>query len=158
MSNESLTPRDTPVEQGQPAPEFTLPDQHRNQHTLASLLEAGPLALSFYPFDFTSTCTTEMECLSSDIARFSDRSITAVGISCDSPACHKAFAEAHDLDITLLSDLHRHVCRAYGFYWPEMNVASRGTVVVAPDRRIAWVQARELGDALSTDEILAHVS
>ncbi|MHC4977376.1 MAG: redoxin domain-containing protein [Planctomycetota bacterium] len=156
MSNDALTPRDTPIAVGDAAPDFTLSDQNKEQQTLSSMLASGPVVLSFYPFNFTGTCTTEMECLSADVARFKDQGITVVGVSCDSFASHKVFAEQNNLEITLLSDLHRNVCKAYGFYWPEMNVCSRGTVMINPDGTVAWVQAREVSKALSTDEILAQ--
>jgi mycoredoxin-dependent peroxiredoxin len=158
MDNSSLEPRDSPLAVGDIAPDFTLPDQQRNEISLGSLVANGPAMLSFYPFDFTSTCTTEMECLSVDIPRFKTQGMNVVGISCDSPAAHKVFAESHNLSIPLLSDLHRHVCLAFGFYWAEMNVASRGSVLVGPDRVVMWVQARELGTPLVTDELLAQSS
>lgn len=160
MKNDHLTPRDSPIGVGEKAPDFTLLDQNRAEVSLSGLLRAangGDVVLSFYPLDFTSTCTTEMECFTRDRAKFEEAGATVVGVSCDSFACHKAFAESHGLDMTLLADMHRQVCRAYGFYWPELNVASRGTVVVGADGVVKWVSARSPGDAINNEDVLGVV-
>jgi len=157
MKNDHLTPRDAPITVGESAPDFTLLDQDRREVSLSGLLleaAGGDVVLSFYPLDFTGTCTTEMETFTRDKARLESAGALVVGISCDSFACHKAFAEKHGLDLPLLADMHRQVCRAYGFFWPDLNVASRGTVVVGPDRRVTWVSAREPGDAIRMEDVL----
>ncbi len=159
MKNDHLTPRDTPIAAGEPAPDFTLFDQDRNEVSLSDLTaNGGDVVLSFYPLDFTGVCTGEMEQFTQEKSEFEAKGATVVGISCDSFACHKAFAEAHNIDITLLADMHRQVCKAYGFYWPEMNVASRGTVVISPKGVVKWVSARELKDPVKCDLVLTQVS
>lgn len=158
MSNDHLEPRDTPIQVGDTAPDFTLLDQNRDEVSLQSLLaKGGDVVLSFYPLDFTGVCTTEMTCLSRDLSKFEGKNATVVGISCDSFAAHKAFAEQENLSIPLLADMHRKVCRAYGLYWPELNVASRGTVVVGPDGKVKWIEAREPGNAFTLETVLGQV-
>lgn len=158
MKNDHLPTRSHPIAVGERAPEFTLLDQSREEVSLASLLAGGgDVVLSFYPLDFTSTCTGEMECFSRDKAKFEAAGARVVGVSCDSFECHKAFAEAHGLDIPLLSDMHRQVCRAYGFYWPELNVSSRATVVIGPDGVVKWVSARAPGEAIRNEDVLGAV-
>jgi len=155
MNNNHLTPRAEPIHAGEVAPAFTLLDQDRAEVSLADLLATGgDVVLSFYPLDFTSVCTGEMECFTQDKPKFVDKGATVVGVSCDSFACHKAFAEAHGLTITLLADMHRQVCKAYGFYWPELNVAARGTVVISPAGVVRWVSAREKSQAIKTIDVL----
>jgi len=159
MKNDHLTPRQAPIEVGETAPDFTLLNQDREEVALSDLLRQGrDVVLSFYPMSFTSTCTSEMECFNADREKFANKNATVVGISCDSFAVQKAFAEKHGLDIPLLADMHRQVCRAYGFYWPELNVSSRGTVVIGPDGKVKWVSAREPGDAIKTEELLAALA
>jgi hypothetical protein len=57
--------------------------------------------------------------------------------------------------------MHRQVCKAYGFYWPELNVSSRATVVIArsPDAKgtIRWVDAREPGKAVDYTIVLSKL-
>lgn len=158
MNNDHLSPRDEPISAGEPAPSFTLFDQERNEVALTDLLaKGGDVVLSFYPLDFTPVCTGEMGCFTRDKADFEAKGATVVGISCDSFACHKAFAEACKLDLILLADMHRQVCKAYGFYLPEMNVASRGTVVIGPNGVVKWVSARKIQEAVKNDQVLPQV-
>lgn len=154
MKNDHLTPRAAPIGPGDPAPRFTLLDQNRDEWSLADHLGRGDVVLCFYPLDFTSVCGDEMSCLTAEMDRFRDRGAVAVGISCDSFAAHKAWADQLGLAHTLLADMHRHVCRAYGFYWDELNVASRGTVVIAPDGVVRWAQSREPGSAMDLGDVL----
>ncbi len=157
-ANANLTTRDTPIAVGDKAPDFTLPDQDRNDVSLSDLLsKGGDVVLSFFPLAFTGVCTNEMECFTSDIARFADRNTTVVGISCDSWATLKAFADASKIEIPLLADMHREVCKAYGLYWGDLNVSSRGTIVIGSDGVVKWVSAREPGDQIKNDDILAAV-
>jgi len=156
--NASLTARSAPIAVGDKAPDFTLPDQDRNDVSLSGLLaRGGDVVLSFFPLAFTGVCTSEMECFTSDIARFADKDTTVVGISCDSFATQKAFADASKIGIPLLADMHREVCKAYGLYWEDLNVSSRGTVVIGSDGVVKWVSAREPGDAVNNDEVLGQV-
>ena len=99
-----------------------------------------------------------MTCLTREMDRLSEAGASVVGISCDSFAAHKAFAEQLKLTHTLLADMHREVCKAYGLYWPDLNVASRGTVVVGGDGKVRWIQARQPGDAMDFDEVMASLS
>ena len=161
MTNEHLTPRAAPIAVGETAPDFTLPDQNRKDWTLSDAVKKGDVVLSFYPLAFTGVCSTEMKCLTDDIATWQAKGATVVGISCDSFAVQKAWADALGLKQTLLADMHRAVCKAYGLYWPELNVSRRGTVVIGRDAsgkgKVKWAQAREPGKAFSREELLAAV-
>lgn len=157
MPNETLNPRENVIETGETAPDFTLTDQNRKEWRLSDALRNGDVVLSFFPLAFTGVCGTEMECISSEMDRWRARGATIVGISCDSFAALKAWADQLGLKHTLLSDAHRQVCRAYGLYWPELNVAMRGTVVIGRDGKVKWSQKREPKNAMDFDEVLAQV-
>ncbi|MCB9838655.1 MAG: redoxin domain-containing protein [Phycisphaeraceae bacterium] len=157
-ANANLKTRETPIAAGDKAPDFTLPDQDRNDVSLKGLLaKGGDVVLSFFPLAFTGVCTSEMECFTSDISKFKNRNTTVVGISCDSWATLKAFTDASKIDIPLLADMHREVCKAYGLYWPDLNVSSRGTIVIGSDGVVKWVSAREPGNQIDNAEVLSHV-
>lgn len=64
-----------------------------------------------------------------------------LGISGDSPFCHKAFAQARKFPFPLLSDVHRKVIAAYGVLDPDRNVAYRSTFIVDRDGILRWGQA-----------------
>lgn len=159
--NSHLTPRSATITVGEVAPDFTLTDQNRGQWKLSEQVKQGDVVLCFYPFAFTSVCALEMKCITDDIETWSAKGAHVVGVSCDSFASNKAWADQEGYKHTLLSDLHREVVKAYGLYWTDLNVANRGTVVVGQDSsgvgRVKFVQAREPGKAMNWDEVLSMV-
>lgn len=158
MTTDTLTPRDTPLQAGDKAPDFALMDTDRNEVSLSDLLKkGGDVVLSFYPFAFTGVCTKEMECFSADHPKFADKNATVVGVSCDSFAANDAFKKSHKIDIPLLSDIHREVCKAYGVHWKDMNVSQRATFVIAPDGKIKYANTREPGDQIANEKLLSEV-
>lgn len=158
----SSTQRDTVIAPGETAPDFTISTQDRQDWSLADAVKKSDVVLCFFPFAFTGVCGTEMECLSKEMSRWNDAGATAVGISCDSFAALKAWAERDGYTSTMLSDIHRTVCKSYGLYWAELNVAQRGTVVIGQSDdgvgTVKWSQAREPGDAMNLDEVLAGLA
>jgi peroxiredoxin len=157
----SLHPHITPLAVGDPAPDFSLTDQSRAEWKLADAVKKGDVVLAFFPLAFTGVCSTEMKCVTEEMNKWQAKGATVVGVSCDSFAALKAWADANGYKHTLLSDIHRTVCKAYGLYWADLNVATRGTVVIGRDPsgqgKVKWIQAREPGKAMSFDEVLAHM-
>lgn len=161
MANENLPPRSLPIKVGDPAPDFSLLDQNRAEWRLSDALKKGGVVLCFYPMDFSPVCSTEMKCVTEEMDRFAKKGAQVVGVSCDSFFVHKAWAEQLGLKHTLLADMHRRVCRAYGVYFPDLNVAGRGTVVIGKSASgngtVEWVQVRELKAAMNNDDVIAAI-
>ena len=159
--NDALQPRTSTIAVGDAAPDFTLKDQYRNDWRLADAVKKGDVVLCFYPLSFTGVCGTEMKCVNEEMASWQGKGATVVGISCDSFAVQRAWADKEGHKQPLLADMHRQVCRAYGLYWADLNVSSRGTVVIGKDPsgqgRVKWVQAREPGKAMDFEEVMATV-
>lgn len=157
--SQTLAPRSTPVGVGELAPEFTLPDQAKAEWKLSDHVRKGDVALCFFPFAFTGVCSVEMRCISDEMAKWAAKGATVVGVSCDSMFANKAWAEKEGFKHTLLSDLHRSVCKAYGLYWADMNVANRGTVVIGKSAdgkgKVKFVQARPPSQAMKWEDVLA---
>lgn len=101
------------LEIGQPAPEFTLPDQDGQQVTLRHLLEQGPVLLYFYPADFTPGCTKEACSLRDMFPRTSSAGIQVVGVSPQDEESHRRFRKEHGLQFPLLCDERKQVIKAY---------------------------------------------
>lgn len=162
MKNDHLAARETPIQAGETAPDFTLTDQSRKEWKLGDAVRQGDVVLCFFPMAFTGVCGTEMRCVSAEMAKWQAKGAQVVGVSCDSFATLKAWAEAEGLKQTMLADMHRQVCKAYGFYWPDLNVSSRGTVVIGKDAsgrgKVKWVQAREIPKAMNFDEVLGAIA
>ena len=155
MRNIHLNARDTFIGKGEPAPDFALKDQSKADWRLSDALRKGDVVLCFYPLDFSPVCSTEMKCANDEMGRWTSKGAQVVGISCDSFFVHEAWSKSLGLKQTLLADLHREVCKAYGIYWPDLNVSGRGTVIIASDGRVKWSQRREPKDAMNLDEISA---
>ncbi|MEZ6212483.1 MAG: redoxin domain-containing protein [Phycisphaerales bacterium] len=158
MGNEHLKERSAAIGVGEAAPDFTLLDQDRKEWRLSEHLQKGEVVLCFYPMDFSPVCSTEMKCVTDDFAKYAKGGAQVVGVSADSFFVHKAWAESLGLKQTLLADMHRAVCKAYGFYFKDLNVPSRGTVVIGRDGKVKWVQAREIKDAMNPAEVLGAIS
>jgi peroxiredoxin len=162
MPNETIKPRDRFITAGEPAPDFTLQDQERKDWRLSDAAKKGDVVLCFFPFAFTGVCGTEMKCISAEMAAWQKKGTTVVGISCDSPFVLKEWAAKEGFKHTMLSDLHRQVCMGLGIYWPEMNVAGRGTVIIGQSGdgklKVKWAQQREIKSAMKWDEVMAAVA
>lgn len=125
------------------APDFSLPDQNGQTHSLKDY--AGRwLVLYFYPKDDTSGCTTEA-CSFRDerelIAELGGAEI--VGISKDSVESHKKFADKYNLNFTILADPEHKVIEAYDSWKPrklmgrEFIGTHRNTFIIDPSGNIA---------------------
>jgi peroxiredoxin Q/BCP len=121
---------------GTRAPAFDLPDQAGKRHTLASLLENGPLILYFYPADFTPGCTKEA-CSFRDLhAELLKAKLRVVGVSPQDVDSHRRFAEEHGLNFPLLADPDKAVVKAYDVDGPLGFGVRRGTYLIDRDGTI----------------------
>lgn len=102
------------IAQGDIAPDFTLPDQHGVDVTLSHLQARGPVVLFFYPKDETPGCTAEACSFRDSYDVFTEHGAAVVGVSSDSVASHKSFAQHHQLPFILLSDSQSKVRKLYG--------------------------------------------
>ncbi|MCA3748236.1 MAG: peroxiredoxin [Rubrobacter sp.] len=119
-----------PVEVGERAPGFTLPaDSWEREVSLEEALREGPLVLFFYPGDWSSVCTDQLDEVQENLREFSRRGAGVLAISVDSPWSHRAWAEARGITFPLLSDFHREVTKAYGVLH-ERGFAERAYFVI----------------------------
>lgn len=94
---------------------FSLLDQDGNKHSLKDY--AGKyVLLYFYPKDMTPGCTTEAQCFRDTLNDLKKAGVQVLGVSADSVASHKKFADAHGLNFPLLSDPDKKVIEAYGVW------------------------------------------
>ncbi len=94
------------------APAFTLPDAEGHTISLSDFTGKKVLII-FYPGDDTPVCTAQMCDYRNNVLEFTKRGIMVLGISSDSTASHKSFAERNQLPFTLLSDTEKTVAKAY---------------------------------------------
>ena len=138
MSTATATPETTPIAVGAVAPDFKLPDSEKKEWTLSEFKGKKPVALFFYPLDWSPTCSKENVCFSQDLSRY-EQHAQVFGVSVDSVWSHKAWKAAAGLKHTLLADMHRSAVKAYGLFLPAANISQRATVLVGSDGKVAWV-------------------
>jgi thioredoxin-dependent peroxiredoxin len=110
---ESLVGSGTGLAKGDAAPDVSLKDQHGSEVSLGSFRGQKNVVVYFYPKDDTPGCTRESCAFRDHYTAFSDVGAEVIGISGDSVASHKAFAEKHRLPFTLLSDEGGSARRAF---------------------------------------------
>lgn len=145
------------VEVGDQAPDFSLKDQDGNLVTLSSFRGNKNVVLAFYPFDWSSVCTTENCAISEDLSKFSGKETEIFGVSCDSHFSHKAWREKLGLKHSLLSDQKREVTKKYGLYLEDFNCSKRATVVIDKTGTVVFKKVQEIKIPRSNGEILAAI-
>ena len=88
---------------GDPAPDFTLPDQDGNPVSLTGL-KGKRVVIYFYPKDDTPGCTKEACNFRDQWSVFEQHGIQVLGISKDGAASHGKFITKYTLPFTLLTD------------------------------------------------------
>ena len=125
------------VDVGAKAPDFTLPNQDRENVTLSEQLKNGPVVLAFFPAAFSSVCSTEMCTFRDAAADLNKVSAKVLGISVDTFFAQKAWADQQQLNFPLLSDFNKDVIRKYGVVNPDMiglkDIAKRAVFVIGRD-------------------------
>ena len=124
------------------APQFSLPDQDGKLHNLSAY--AGQwIVLYFYPKDDTPGCTTEACSFRDEYDYIKQNGAVVLGMSKDSVASHKKFAEKYDLHFPLLSDESLDTTKAYGaygersLYGRKFMGINRSTFIINPQGKIA---------------------
>jgi peroxiredoxin Q/BCP len=132
------------VAKGTEAPDFTLPDQDGNPVTLSEL-RGQPIVLYFYPKADTPGCTTQACGIRDHRADYERTGARVIGVSPDTVAAQKKFAEKYDLDFTLLADEDHSVAELYGV-WGDKKMygktymgVRRSTFLIDPEGVVAHV-------------------
>ena len=108
------------LEIGTQAPDFTLPDQNGQPHSLAEY-RGRKVILYFYPKDNTTGCTKQACGFGDLYPQFTEKGAVVLGVSKDTVASHKRFEEKYGLPFTLLSDVDKVVIQAYDVWKEKKN-------------------------------------
>ena len=108
------------VEEGETAPDFTLPADDGRQVKLSDL-RGKPVVLYFYPKDDTPGCTREACAFRDRTADLKAKGAVVLGVSPDGEASHRKFRDKYDLNFPLLADVGHKVAERYGA-WREKNM------------------------------------
>ncbi len=144
---------------GNKAPDFSLPDQDGKVHSLKDYADKVVL-LYFYPKDDTPGCTVEACTIRDSWSKFKKAGIVVLGMSVDTVAKHKKFADKYTLPFTLLADVDKEVVNAYGvwakkkFMGREYMGIKRWSFLIGPDGKILKIY-EDVKPADHADEVLA---
>ena len=108
------------LEVGTKAPDFTLPDQNGEMHSLKEY-RGKKVILYFYPKDNTPGCTKQACGYSERYPQIQEKGAVVLGISKDSVASHKRFEEKQGLTFTILSDTELEAIQAYDVWKEKKN-------------------------------------
>jgi len=133
------------VEEGQSAPDFTLPADDGRKVKLSDL-RGKPVVLYFYPKDDTPGCTREACAFRDRTADLKAHGAVVLGVSPDDVTSHGQFRDKYSLNFPLLADTDHQVAETYGA-WREKNLygktsmgIQRSTFLIDRDGKVrkAW--------------------
>ena len=108
------------LEEGTPAPEFTLLNADGQQVSLADY-KGKKVIIYFYPKADTPGCTKEACDFRDSLTQLNGQNIEVLGISPDKPEALKKFTDKYELTFPLLSDVDKSVMQAYGAFGEKKN-------------------------------------
>ena len=148
------------VEEGNPAPDFSLTSDAGETISLASL-RGKPVVLYFYPKDDTPGCTTQACGIRDAWGAFEQSGAVVLGVSPDSESSHVKFKQKYDLPFTLLADPDHATAEAYGV-WVEKSMygkkymgIERSTFVIDANGTVAKVMRKAKPDSHAADVLAA---
>lgn len=111
------------VQEGDPAPDFSLPASGGRHVSLAGQ-KGAPFVLYFYPKADTSGCTAQACAFQEALPRFGQLGLDVIGVSPDPMKPIEKFAAKHSLSFPLASDETKAASEAYGV-WVEKSMYGR---------------------------------
>lgn len=123
------------IEEGKPAPAFTLTDSAGKAVSLADF-KGKDVVVYFYPKDDTPGCTKEACGFRDHWQDLKKLGVVVIGVSPDDGESHTAFVSKYKLPFLLLSDPDRKVMEKYGAYGEKMMYGRKTTGVI---RSTVWI-------------------
>lgn len=149
-----------PKEVGEQVSEFELPGAGENgieMFSLSEYIDDGAAILTFYPFDFSPICTSQL-CVFRDAEWLSfTENVDILGISVDSAYSHQQFREQYDLNFPLLTDRLASVAEMFGVRhdtWENHpSVCQRALFAIDDTRTIKYRWYAESGEQPTLEDL-----
>jgi len=138
---------------GDPAPDFEGPTSNGKTLGLKDFLGKKNVVLYFYPKDDTPGCTKEACSFRDNLETVRSTDTEIVGVSLDSAASHRRFAEKYRLSFPLISDEERRIATAYGVLGDKGNSTRRATFIIDKKGKIVKIFPK-VDVARHTEEVL----
>ena len=143
------------LQKGMKAPDFTLADNQDGQVKLSDL-RGKKVLLSWHPLAWTSTCTDQMRALEANYSKFEELNTVPIGLSVDSAASKKVWAQTLSIRKTkLLSDFYPHgkVAQDWGLFLEELGASGRANIILDEEGVIQWVKVYETSKLPDLNEV-----
>lgn len=138
---------------GKEAPKFKARAWYRNHFRELTLddFNGKYLILFFYPLDFGFVCPTDILAFNSMATKFEmEGKCLLLGCSVDSELAHMEYCKKPrkegglgELDIPLISDIHRKIARDYGCFCEAKGHAHRATYIID---ELGFIRYFSIGD------------
>jgi len=106
---------------GEMAPSFSLPDETNHLVSSVSLLEKGPLIISFFRGDWCAFCNLELRALQRSLAEFQKFGASLVGISPQTVSYAHMMSDRRNVQYQVLSDTGNKIADSYGLMFTMPN-------------------------------------
>ena len=130
---------------GDKAPDFSLPSADMQMRSLSDC--AGKwFLLYFYPKDDTPGCTMQATDFTDMLEDYMTAGIHVAGVSADTCYDHQAFRDKYGLTVSLLADIDKELCNAYGVMHEKVKDGVkkegilRSTFVIDPEGVIQYAE------------------
>ncbi|CAM42127.1 tryparedoxin peroxidase [Leishmania braziliensis MHOM/BR/75/M2904] len=148
----------------EPAPPFEemalMPNGSFKKINLASY-KGKWVVLFFYPLDFTFVCPTEIIQFSDSIKRFNELDCEVMSCSVDSEYAHLQWTLQErkkgglgPMEIPMLADKTKCICRAYGVLDEKKGVAYRGLFIIDPKGILRQIIVNDMPVGRNVEEAL----
>lgn len=149
-----------PLQPGQPAPQFTLISTEKKPVSLSDF-KGRKVILHFFPFAFTSTCTTQLCTMRDNFGYYDGLNSVVFGISVDSPHTLLKFKQEYNYQFELLSDFNKEASPAFGAFYEVFHlglkgVSKRAAFVINEDQNIVYAEVLESAKDLPDFKAIAE--
>src|ERR1700758_1751272 len=132
---------------GDPAPQFTMVSSEKKEVSLSDF-KGRKVVLHFFPFAFTSTCTTQLCEMRDNFGYYEGLNAQIIAISVDSPHTLAKFKEVYEYQFLLLSDFNKDVSPKYDAFYEVFSlglkgVSKRAAFVIDEDQNIIYAEVLE---------------
>ncbi len=135
------------LEAGTMAPDFTLQDQDGKEVSLSDF-RGRKVVLYFYSKDNTAGCNKQACAYAENYPAFAEQGVTVIGVSKDTSAAHRKFADKFELPFILLADPEKEVLQKYdvwvkkNMYGKQVMGVIRSSYLIDEEGRILKVHAK----------------
>lgn len=143
------------MEVGQPMPEVKVKNQAGETVDLAGVAKEGWVLVYFYPKADTPGCTKQACSLRDSYVQLTEKGVKVFGVSNDSVADQKKFAEKYKLPFDLLADKSKKVVKAFGV--PATMGFAKRQAYLFQDGKLVWRDLKA-STAQQAADVLAVIS